>query len=409
MKPDITLIFPSSPFLIDQKVFPPLGIMYLSAYLKQEGFSVQCLDMAFHNPDMAESDTIGISITTPQREEAYKLAEYYKGQGKVMIAGGPHASHMPEECLKHGFDCAVEGEGEESLPWIIATRKTYKKFLVKKTTPPKKSPIGIDDYPFPDRDALPIKDYKYLLNEKPTTVLMSSRGCPYNCSFCARINKRFRMQSAERTIDEIFHINKKYEFEAFMFFDDVFIANKKRLNAIAEGLRDKNFIFRCFGRADLIDNETCEILKKMNVVEVGLGIESGSDEVLEKNLKGTTRAINLRAVKRLHKYGIRVKAFLIVGLPGETTTTIAETSSWIQEAWPDDVDISIFQPLPGSSIFADPKRWGVAFSYDGRPGWYKGQPGKYESTISTQELSAAQIVAHRNLLEFTYKKETLLK
>ena len=403
-KPDITLVFPSSPFLIDPKVFPSLGILYLAGYLKDHGLQAQCLDMAMHAPDMAKADIVGISITTPQRMEAYKLAEYYKKKGKTVIAGGPHATHMPGECKEHGFDYVLGNEAERSLYHFLKTDER-----LRPVSEFNASLLPADAIPFPDRDALPIHDYKYELNEKPATVMMTSRSCPYNCSFCAKMNNNFRMQSAQRTVDEILHINKKYGFEAFMIFDDVFIINKKRLAAIADGVKGRGFVFRCFGRTNLINEDTCRLIKKLGVVEVGLGVESGADKILDKNIKKTSRKMNTQAVKLLHKHGIRAKAFLIVGLPGETPETIEKTSSWIQEAKPDDVDISIFQPLPGSVIFNDPESWGIKFKYDGKPQWYKGQPGKYDSTVNTGRLSAQRIIAYRALLEATYKDQSLLR
>ena len=399
MKPDITLVFPSSPFLLDQAVFPPLGIMYLSAYLKEQGLSVQCLDMGIgHTPDMAESDTIGISITTPQRNEAYALARYYKGQGKCLIAGGPHATHKKNECRGY-FDWVVLGEGEQNIHWILSG-------ATSKPIPNKK--VAIDDCPYPDRDALPIHDYKYEIDGVPATVIMTSRGCPYSCSFCAKVSDNFRMQSADRTVAEIEHIHKTYGFEAFMVFDDVFIASKKRLRKIAEAVQGK-YIFRCFARSNLIDEEVCGLLKKMGVVEIGVGVESGSNKILHRNMKGTTSFMNLQAVDMLHAYDIRVKAFLIVGLPGESPGTVFETASWIKEARPDDVDISIFQPLPGSAIFSDPEAWGIGFKYDGKAQWYKGTPGQYVSNVSTKGLTAAEIVNFRDELETMFKPKELLR
>ena len=125
-------------------------------------------------------------------------------------------------------------------------------------------------------------------------------------------------------------------------------------------------------------------------------------------MKGTTRAQNTKAVKTLHSHGIRAKAFLIVGLPGETRNTVCDTADWIEEAGPDDIDISIFQPLPGSRIFADPKAWDIEFTYNGKAQWYKGTPGQYVSNVSTKELSADAIVAYRDILEQAYKRKELL-
>ena len=218
MKPDITLIFPSSPFLLDQAVFPPLGILYLSAFLKKFNLRVQCLDMGIgHTIDMVESDVVGISLTTPQRSEAFELAKKFNHMGKQVIAGGPHATHKPQECLQYGFTHVVRGQGETGLMQFLS------QILKRQFKIPTK--VNINDIPFPDRDALPIRNYHYEIDGVSSTPIMTSRSCPYHCSFCAKIDNDFQMQSADRTVDEIEHINDKYGYEAFMIFDDVFIAS----------------------------------------------------------------------------------------------------------------------------------------------------------------------------------------
>jgi radical SAM superfamily enzyme YgiQ (UPF0313 family) len=401
MKHDITLIFPESPFLINQAVFPPLGILYLSAFLKESGFKVQCLDLSLndHKKEMAESDIIGISFSTPQRSNAFELASYYSKLGKTVIAGGPHATHMEEECEKY-FDYVIKGYGEEKLLELMVKLHTGCEAGFQRR--------DINDFPFPDRDALPIKAYKYEIDGEPATPVMTSRGCPYDCPYCARIEKGCSFQTAERTVRELNHIHESYGFNAFMIFDDIFIDKKKRLKKISHELNGR-FKIRCFGRTNLIDAETCEDMARLGVVEVGLGIESGSDEILAKNMKGTSREMNINAVKLLKQYGIRAKTFLIVGLPGETEATINETESWINEAMPDDLDISVFQPLPGSKIFNDPEGYGVKFNYNGIAGWYKGTPGKYKAMADTEELSGAELVAHRDRLESKYKRLEFLR
>jgi len=400
MKPDITLIFPSSPFLLDQAVFPPLGILYLSAFLKQYGFKVQCLDMGMgHTLDMVKSNIVGVSFSTPQRDEAFKIADYFMGK-KWLIAGGPHPTHMADECYEAGFQKVIKGYGE------IGLLKVLNLLLSKGLEIPEIK--SIDSFPFPDRNALPVLDYHYSIDGMPATPIMTTRGCYEKCAFCARIEKGCEIQSAERTIDEINHLHETYGFEAFMIFDDIFIASKKRLKKIADALEGK-FKFRCFGRANLITDEVCKDMVRLGVVEVGIGVESGSDEILKLNMKGTSRRVNLNAFKMLKEYGIRAKAFLIVGLPGETPHTIADTESWVMEAKPYDVDFSVFQPLPGSAIFEEPEMFGVSFDYDGIPGWYKGTPGQYKPMASTGALSPEKIVFYRELLENKFKKSELLR
>ncbi len=403
---DITLIFPSSPFLINQNVFPPLGILYLAGRLKEFGYKVQCLDLGIgHTKEMAVAPVIGISFTTPQRFEAYELCKYYKKLGKIVIAGGIHPTHMWKECLKKGFDKVVCGESDYGIIGILSdTKKGIVGGNYIECLPVTKEHIGI-----PDRDALPIQNYNYKINNEPATVIMTSRGCPYNCSFCAKITKDVRLKDADEVSYEILSINEKYGFRAFMIFDDIFTLDKQRLLKIAQTMKPEGFLFRCFSRANLISEEICESLVNMGVVEVGIGVESGSNHILKQNMKGTTTEINSKAFEILKDYNIRAKAFLIVGLPGETEGTIIETRKWIEENRPDDLDISILQPMPGSFLFEKKEVMDLSFSYNGNPMWYKGTPGKYKTNISTKGLSSERLLTIRDELERDYKNKELLK
>jgi radical SAM superfamily enzyme YgiQ (UPF0313 family) len=410
---DITLIFPPSNFLLNQSAFPPLGILYLSAYLKKHNKAdVKCIDVGLDGvfkPEEVTSKLVGVSITTPQRFEAYQIAKELKEKGHTLIAGGPHATHMPLECIEAGFDYVVRGEGEIGLSRIVSGDLDkgedilqYERYLDVNT-----------EIPVPDRTALPVVKYQYFVDDEPTTVLMSSRGCPFACSFCAKLTRKCRIQNAFRTVREILHVKEEFGFKGFMFFDDVFTTDKKRLQQMAfllnKVVKDEGLKFRCFSRTNLLDKETCELLKAMGVVEVGLGVESGSDKVLATNLKGTTRSANTRAVKLLHESGIRAKAFLIVGLPGETKETITETCKWVEDAKPDDIDVSILQPLPGSPIFDNPERFGLHFEYNDNVTWFKGTPGQYKCAVSTDELSSEKLVQYRDMIEDLYKDKEKLK
>jgi anaerobic magnesium-protoporphyrin IX monomethyl ester cyclase len=395
-------------------VFPPLGILYLSAWLGQSGYSAECIDFALNGSfDDAKSDIVGISFTTPQRFEAFSLAKRYKRRGKITIAGGPHPTHLSRECLDNGFDFVVIGEGEQVLTQLITSirnRGVSATMLMNgRVFGPSSEYVKLDKIPYPNREAVDIHAYKYAVDGIPATTMMTTRGCPYSCSFCARITKGCRVQSADRTLREIFNLNVKYGFKAFMIFDDVFIIDHKRMVRMAEVLEPAGFTFRCFARANLINAPICDLMRRMGVVEVGIGVESGSDAVLKRNMKGTTREMNANAFRLLKEHGIRPKAFLIVGLPGETHDTVKETESWIVETEPFDIDVSVFQPLPGSPIFQHPERWGVQFQYDGLPGWYKGTPGKYETSVRTDCLTSEEIVMHRDELEMKYKRKEFLK
>lgn len=400
-KPHITLIFPDSSFLLDQKMFPPLGILYLAGYLKEKGLKVQCLDIALgHTLDMVESDIVGVSFTTPQRDSAFKIASRLKN--KVLIAGGPHPTHMEQECLDNGFDHVVKGYGEHKLYNILINE--YKLPMEEIKTEPRAT-----DLPYPDRDALPIHEYVQYIDGRLSTPILTARGCNNSCSFCSKISRKLKLQTAERTINEMHHITETYGFTAFTIYDDSFTISKKRLAKIVDGIKDDDYRFRCFCRSDLLSDKVCELLACMGMDTVGIGIESGSDDILKMNMKRATRDDNTEAIERLHKHGIKAKAFLIAGLPGETHETIWRTMEWIETAKPDDIAMSVFQPLPGSHIFNNPAKWNINFSYNGQPLWYRGKPDEYISNVRTEMLSTDQIVAYRDFIEKKYKPQELLK
>ncbi len=404
--PGICLIHPHSSFLINPTTFPPLGIMYLSASLKNLGFTVQCLDLELgHSVDDIDFNVVGISFTSAQKEEAFDLADYLKQHNVTLIAGGAHPTHMPQECIKY-FDYVIRGEADYLLPSFLAN---FKNTNNKTRVISPLDPHDINLIPFPDRDVLPIHSYNYLIDGEPATTIMTSRSCVAKCSFCAKISDKYRVQSAYRTVSEIRHINEKYGFKAFMIFDDTFVMDKERLKEIIWLLKGKDFKFRCFSRANLLTKEVCTLLKEMNVIEVGVGIESGSNEILKLNMKGTSREQNFQAVKNLREVGIRIKAFIIVGLPGETKQTINDTRSWIEIAEPDDIDFSIFQPLPGSDVFKNPSKYNIKIDPESIGMCYKGIPGHYKSSSSTQELTAAQITQFRDDFENLFKKQELLR
>jgi radical SAM superfamily enzyme YgiQ (UPF0313 family) len=145
----------------------------------------------------------------------------------------------------------------------------------------------------------------------------------------------------------------------------------------------------------------------MGVTDVGIGVESGSNEILKLNMKQSTNVVNTIAVKNLQKYGIRAKAFLIVGLPGETRKTVQETEEWIEYVKPDDIAVSVFQPLPGSKIFLNPEKWDIEFEYNGNPMWYRGKSGEYQPTMRTRELSTEDIIELRDSMERKYGNHAL--
>lgn len=390
----VCLISLPSPFLIDEKVFPPLGILYLSTALKYQG-----CDVAVHDGAIADIPSgfshYAISATTPQFPLAVKALHHLRATGKSrVIIGGPHPTVDATSCKQAGFDGVVMGPGEVSLKLAI----DYGCDLI--STP-------FNTYIKPDRSAIDIKSYKYEIDGRPATSVMTSRGCPYNCAFCCKSTGKVVLHPAEMVIKELEELHDMYGYDGFQFFDDIFIADRHRLYHILDAIQPWGIKWRGFVRADMLVKGNIEMVEKMRdsgCVEVGMGIESGSGTILKTIGKGETIGTIKHAIRLLQKYKIRVKGFFIVGLPGESHETIAETSHFVHDMQLDGADFSIYTPYKGSPIYEHKEKFDIGWNrLDLEHLWYKGTPGRYESQVFTSTLNELQITEYRNELERSFK------
>ena len=408
----ILLVNPNSQFLISEKVFPSLGPLYLSAYLKENGYSdISMIDMNDEKPLPAcvEADIVGIYSNTPQFPAAVRLIHDIKAANRIKdalyVMGGPHVSGKPEDAASEA-DIIVIGEGERAFLDIVRAKDdglaTDK--IVKRDYMP-----DLDSIPFPDMDIIDIRSYKYYLEGLLTTTLITSRGCPFGCNFCANNawGKTLRMASAGRVYEEVCLLKEKYGYRAFMFFDDTMTVNKKRMMEICGLLKGLGIIYRCFIRSDTVCPEVLKAMRDSGCVEVGIGLESGSPRILKIVNKGETVEKNLQAIKECHSLGIRVKGFVIIGLPGENRESVRETMDFLDEARLDDLDISIYTPYPGSYIYKNREKFDINFKDDYEHAWYKGRPGQYRSSASTSSLTSEDIVKIRDNIEAEYKNNKL--
>ncbi len=407
----VLLINPSSKFLIDENVFPSLGLLYLSSYLKQAGYTdISILDLNGKQelPDTIEADVVGFYSNTPQYPEVIRLKNEIQRRNKInyaiYVVGGPHVSGKPDDAVPY-FDYVVVGEGEKVFLDIV---KCVENHRVLKPQVIKYDYIkDINEIPFPDRDLINVKGYEYLINGRLATTLITSRGCPYGCTFCANSawGKTLRLRSPENIIEEIKLLMDKYEYRAFMFFDDTMTVNKKRMGTLCAMLKELDIIYRCFIRSDTVDIGILTKMKESGCVEVGLGIESGSQRILDIVEKGELVEQHMKAIEMCKKVGIRVKGFFILGLPGENKESIEQTINFLKESNVDDFDMTIFTPYPGSKIYKEKEKYDIDFSMNYENSWYKGKPGSYKSSVSTSSVSADEIVKIRDKIEKDFKGE----
>ncbi|MCK9357101.1 MAG: B12-binding domain-containing radical SAM protein [Dehalococcoidia bacterium] len=390
----VALIQPESPFLLDQAVHGPLGLWYLGAALRRAGHEPVYCDMGLGDALPDDCDVWCVTGTTPQRD---CMEHVIRAAGSTpVIVGGPHASADPVDVLAMGDVTVVRGEGERVLPDLL--------------TGPLPGAAIVNADRIRDLDALPFPDrsqagrYHYQLRDRhgvehAAATAITSRGCPHGCTFCSGgvWRRKYTARSAGNVIAEMWALRDRYT--AVHFYDDSLAIDRKRLRVLCDGLRETELVWRCFVRADQVDAGTLRHMAGSGCVEIGLGVESGAQSVLDAIHKGETVQQQAACIQQAHDAGIRVKAFLIVGLPGESAYTIAQTEAFLKATRPDDIDVSVLQLYPGAPLYDLP----LGLTVEGAGGWYKGKPGEYTCAHSTEWLRADEICDARDYLEAAYK------
>lgn len=360
-----------NPFMEVQYRFPQLGLGYLAAALRKHFDGIQIRIVARNVEKELFSfmpDVVGITAVSQNYEYAKQYAKTAKKMNLPVIIGGIHISSLPQT-MTEDMDYAIMGEGEQTIVELVDTLANHRPVTgIKgiayrdgggsmKLTEPREFIDPLDNIPFPARD---------LLKTSRFGNIFSSRGCPYSCTFCAstRYWNKLRFFSAEYVVAEIKEMVEKYGAKRISFYDDLMIADKPRLEKIADLVQRepvlKKIKFGINARANLITDHTAEVLKSMHVASVGMGLESGNESTL-RYLKGGSVSVqdNYNAVTTLHKYGIAANASFIIGSPNETREEILETLRFIKTSGLNFVDTFFLTPLPGTPVWEDAKQRGL--------------------------------------------------
>ena len=406
----IALINPPSTFLKSDIVMPPLGIMYLSAFIKKntnpDEVDIEIIDLATSEKKIPDDcDIYAFTSTTPQYTIALELMKELKvlNPNSIFVIGGAHATCFSKKCIDDGFDYVITHEGESSLLKLITSIELPEKKILY-----SENIDVIDEIPFPDRDFDGFNKYQYKLNDKDCTTMITSRGCPFQCSFCCKTwTDPVRLRSASNVIAEIEYIKTKYNINSIMFYDDTFTLSHPRLLQICDYLKRSDTTWRCFIQANTV---TKEILKKMydsGCAEVGMGVESGNQSILNTINKTITVEKTIQICNWCRDIGLRIKAFLIIGLPGETNESVNDTIAFIDKAHPSDFDITIYTPFPNTDIWNNASDYDIRFdkeNMDYSKMFYKGIEHSYSSQISTSLLSSDDIERLRDYIDIDIRK-----
>jgi radical SAM superfamily enzyme YgiQ (UPF0313 family) len=364
-------------------IMPPLGLAAIAAYLIERDIQVDIIDCyAFPDSDSLIVDYVrqhqpawlGLSCTTSSFLDGVRIAELAKAElPELQVAiGGAHASALKEVLLRDypAVDVLVVGEGEETLHQLITTKPAdwhqvagivWRKDNAEAVFNGYRQPsLELDSLPFPAYDKLtgfpdvyqlPIFNYP----KAPNTSCISSRGCPYACSYCDRsvFQRTFRFNSAEYLYAHMQHLHDKYGIKHINFYDDQFTFHRQRVLDVTRLMIDKplGMTFNCAIRAEHVDDELMAQMKKAGCWMVSLGIETGDPELLAQHRQNPDLVMLADTINMIKKHGVRVKGLMMVGLPGETEQSVRRSMDYIFKLPIDDLNVAKFTPFPGSPLY----------------------------------------------------------
>lgn len=455
---NICLIIPPSTFLLDERVFMSLGILKIATVLEQLEYRVEMLDLSGIENYLeivrlhARTTSVkkfGLTATTPQMPSAYSIAEAIKqemGDAQIIL-GGPHitlvnAARKREiklnqsgratkafEKLSKTFDVLVAGDGELAIKEAVSENPP--KFI--DADDPKSNLFltnaKLDELPFPARHLVDVDSYHYSIDGVRAISMIAQLGCPYECGFCggraSPMLRKIRMRSSSNVVREMESIYKTYGIKGFMLYDDELNVNPKMVELMnhIRDLQEKlgvEFKLRGFIKAQLFNDAQAQAMYRAGFRWILTGFESGSPKILKNINKKSSREENTRCVEFAKKHGLKVKALMSIGHPGESEETVLDTKNWLLETAPEDFDVTIITTYPGTPYYdyavqmngeneniwvytfeqTGDKLYSYELDYTKIADYYKGKPdGGYKAYVYTDTLSAENLVCLRDGVE----------
>jgi len=363
------------------KPYPPLGLLYVSAFLKSRGVAVEVFDTTFRTRDelyaalesWKGSKVLGLYTNLMTRRPVVEIAARAKSLGFTVVLGGPESANYPAEYLARGADVVVLGEGEETMAELLpalAARGPHGLHGVAGTvfrdgegrvvTNGARAQIpDLDLLPDPDREAIDTAAYVDVWRRHHgagSVNLITARGCPYKCDWCSHAVFGFthRRRSPANVAGEVERIRDRYRPDQLWYADDVFTLQHGWLFAYARELKARGLRipFETISRADrMMKEEVLETLAEMGCSRIWIGSESGSQRILDAMQRGVTVEQVRWATRAAQRHGIEVGMFLMWGYDGETVEDIEATIEHVKQAGPDVFFTTVSYPIRNTGYF----------------------------------------------------------
>ncbi len=393
-------------------LYPPLGILYIAAALERMGLKPRIIDVISTGNsiedilkliDSEKVRLVGISATTPQIRGSVQLAQKIKQRFDTEVnigIGGPHVSADPAFIDRFDvFDFAIIGEGEEIFPRLAKAaggghiKGIYHGEML----------TDLDSLAFPSRHLINQDDYYIQPYGKYFATIHTTRGCPFNCSFCSNpvTGRRTRFRAPENVVDEIEYCIRKFGTRFVLFTDDTFTLNIERTAQICEEIlrRDIKVLWGCETSANLVSRELIELMQESGCREIAFGVESGNEEIRRRILRKKVSNDNLvRAFAECRRSGVETSAFCMLGFPGEMRENMLQTLEFALRIKPDVLGVHLTVLLPGADLYLQAINEGrISEDIWDRyaRGEVKAQPVYVPNGLSRQTMEAIQKYIYR--------------
>lgn len=365
-------------------IMPPIGLCSMAAYLEKHGIGADIID-CFARPDSdaaiieyirdKKPAIIGMSCTTSNFLDAVRIAKMCKTESPEVktVIGGPHVSALKAKAIDKypEVDIGAVGEGEETILELAQSASANALENIKgivhrvhdaemRFTGYREKGIELDTLPipayeklagYPDKYSLPIFNYP----KTPNTSCISSRGCPYACSYCDRsvFGRSYRFNSAAYLYDHLKYLRERFDIRHINFYDDQFTFNRRRVQEFTDMMINSplGMTYNCAVRAEHVDFDLLKRMKESGCWMISLGIETGDPDLLAQHRQNPNLDMLADKIRLIKKAGMRTKGLLMMGLPGESEASIRKSMKYVFDLPIDEFNLAKFTPYPGSPLY----------------------------------------------------------